>query len=191
MYIVFEGVDTSGKSTQIELLRDSYPNAIFTKEPGGTEIGIKIREMILKNGVQNHKSELFLFLADRAEHYHNIIKPNTRNIIFSDRSFISGIAYALANHNYDLEMLLSLNKFALNDKFPDKIVLLKTDKELILSRMQSKNEDMIEKRGIDYLLKVQNIMIEIVKKLEIDYKIIDANQTIKTIQTKIKGFIDD
>ena len=109
MYLIVEGIDTSGKSTQIELLKKLYPDAITTKEPGGTPIGIKIREMILHEGVNNHKSELFLFLADRAEHYKNIIEPNLDKTIISDRGFISGIAYALANHeDYKKDFLLQL-----------------------------------------------------------------------------------
>jgi len=116
MYLILEGVDTSGKSTQLELLKNIYPKACFTKEPGGTKLGLKIREMILHEGVQNHKAELFLFLADRAEHYQNIVQQN--ETVISDRGFISGIAYALANHDdYNLEFLTTLNNFALDGKY--------------------------------------------------------------------------
>jgi dTMP kinase len=188
MYLILEGVDTSGKSTQLELLKQTYPDAKFTKEPGGTNLGTKIREIILHDGVQNHKSELFLFLADRAEHYEMVIKPN-KNII-SDRGFISGIAYALANHNdYTLEFLASLNSFALDDMKPDFVILLKTNEELIKNRMQQKSEDMIEKRGIDYLLKVQSLMEDILIELEINHVVIDASNSIDDIHNKIKSFI--
>ncbi len=189
MYLIVEGIDTSGKSTQIELLKNIYPNSITTKEPGGTPIGQKIREMILKEGLQNHKSELFLFLADRAEHYQRVIKPNLDKTIISDRGFISGVAYAMANHQYKRDFLLELNSFALDQKLPDAIILLKTNEQLLTERLSKKSEDKIEKRGIEYLLKVQDLMIEIIKTLDINYKIIDASQTIEAIHLEIKKFL--
>ena len=188
MYLILEGVDTSGKSTQLELLKNIYPNACFTKEPGGTNLGTKIRAMILHEGVQNHKAELLLFLADRAEHYMSVVKQH--DIVISDRGFISGIAYALANHkDYDLKFLTNLNSFALDDKIPDFVVLLEVNESLVKERLRQKSQDMIEKRGIDYLLKVQNLMKEVLKKLEINHIIIDASKEIDEIHQEIKGFI--
>ena len=189
MYLILEGVDTAGKSTQLELLKTTFADACFTKEPGGTKLGIKIREMILHNGVQSHKSELFLFLADRAEHYQSIIKNH--NVVISDRGFISGIAYALANHrDLDLEFLLKLNMFALDDNLPNFVVLLETNESLIRNRLQKKSQDMIEKRGISYLLKVQELMKKILIKLEINHIIIGASEDIDEIHQKIIKFID-
>ncbi len=190
MYLIFEGVDTCGKSTQVDLLHKSIPNSIVTKEPGGTKLGLKLREMILHEGVQSHKCELFLFLADRAEHFEKVIKPNIEKTIISDRGFISGIAYALANHpDYEIDFLIQLNKFSLDNSMPDLVILLKTDEALINSRMSTKQEDMIEKRGLSYLLKVQDNMIDILKKLNIKYHIIDANKSIEEIHNEIKGLL--
>jgi len=190
MYLIFEGVDTCGKSTQVALLKQTIPNAIVTKEPGGTKLGLGIREMILHQGVQSHQCELFLFLADRAEHYHEVIKPNIKKTIISDRGLISGMAYALANHpEYELDFLISLNKFALDHMLPDFVILLETNETLIKSRMREKSEDMIEKRGIDYLLQVQANMIHILKKLNIKYHIIDASCIIEEINQVIKGLL--
>ncbi len=189
MYLILEGVDTSGKSTQLELLKNIYPKACFTKEPGGTKLGIQIRDMILHQGVKNHKTELFLFLADRAEHYENVVKQN--NMVISDRGFISGIAYALANHDdYNLEFLSMLNSFALDDKKPDFVVLLKTNEKLIKSRLSQKSQDMIEKRGIEYLLKIQNLMKEVLQKLDINHVVIDASKSIEEIHQEIVQFIN-
>ncbi len=191
MYLIFEGVDTSGKSTQVALLKEAYPDAVVTKEPGGTKLGGKLREMILHEGVQNHKTELFLFLADRAEHFHEVIAPNRNRLIISDRGFISGIAYALANHpEYDLDFLLKLNRFALDDTLPDLVILLQTNEQLIKARMGKKSEDMIEKRGIGYLLEVQRNMVDILKKLNIKYAIYDASEPVERIHQNIKGLLE-
>jgi dTMP kinase len=190
MYVLFEGVDTSGKSTQISLMQQQYPKAIVTKEPGGTALGVQIREMILHQGVHNHKTELFLFLADRSEHYHDIILPNREKLILSDRGLISGIAYALVNHeSYDMDFLISLNRFALDGILPDKVILLQTNEALIETRMGKKCEDMIEKRGIAYLIEIQARMKEVLTTLEIDHIIIDAANTEEEIHQEIKGFI--
>ena len=190
MYILFEGVDTSGKTTQIELLKKSFPNAIFTKEPGGTSIGQSLRDILLHKEVRSYRTELFLFLADRAEHYKKVVEPNQNKLIISDRGFISGIAYALTNHpNLDLDFLLNLNKFALEERLPDRVIFFLTNKTLIQKRMENKNEDSIEKRGIDYLLKVQDNMRKVLETLDINYDLIDSSNSIEDIHKQIKGLL--
>ena len=94
MYILFEGIDGAGKSTQIARLAAAYPQAIVTKEPGGTKLGENLREILLKENDLDKRAEILLFLADRAEHFGKIIKPNLDKMILSDRSFVSGMAYA-------------------------------------------------------------------------------------------------
>jgi len=106
MYTLLEGIDRSGKSTQIKLLKREFPKAIFTKEPGGTPLGQKIRSILLhSNQKPASLAEVFLFLADRNEHINKVIKPNLDRLIISDRGFISGIAYGVAR-GLDEEMLL-------------------------------------------------------------------------------------
>ncbi len=189
MYIIFEGVDTSGKSTQIEYLKKLYPDFIYTKEPGGTKLGQKLREIILHDNKLSKRGELFLFLADRAEHYTKVIKPNLNKTVISDRGFISGIAYAYVNSSLDLNFLIKLNYFALHDIKPDLVIFFKTNQNLIKNRLQTKNLDDIEKRGVDYLLKIQTIMQELLEILKINYKIIDSSKSIDEIHQIIKGFI--
>ena len=190
MYIVFEGVDTSGKTTQIELLKNSFPDAIYTKEPGGTSIGQDLRDIILHKGLSSFRAELFLFLADRAEHYKEVIEPNKDKLIISDRGFISGIAYALTNHpKLKLDFLLDLNRFALEDTLPDRVILFKITKELIIKRMNKKEKDSIEKRGLEYLLKVQENMIKVLENLRLNYTLIDSSNSIENIHKQIKGLL--
>ncbi len=190
MYVIFEGVDTSGKSTQIELLKNSLKDAVFTKEPGGTELGSKIRQMLLHEGTQNIKTEVMLFLADRAEHFHQIVKPNLSKMVISDRGFISGIAYAYANHrDLDLDYLIDLNRFVLDGMLADHVILINTNESLIRERLNQKKHDIIEKRGIKYLLDVQDIMNEIVKRLDISHITIDASRSIENISADIATFL--
>ena len=186
MYIAIEGIDTAGKSTQIELLKNEFNDFLFIKEPGFTPLGEKLRNIIF-NDVICKKSELFLFLADRAETVEKVIKPNINKNIITDRSVISGIAYAM--EFFEFNMLVNLNKFATNSIFPQKVIMLKLDKETLISRLSNKTHDNIEKRGIDYLLKIQDNMIEVCNRLEIPYILLDASNSIEEINFRIKKVI--
>ena len=192
MYILFEGIDGAGKSTQIARLAAAYPQAIVTKEPGGTKLGENLREILLKENDLDKRAEILLFLADRAEHFGKIIKPNSDKMILSDRGFVSGMAYALAGGNFSFEELLNLNKFALQGNFPQKIVFFKADESTLRSRLSSRAQmDGIEARGFEYLLRVQDAMEEILQKLDISYVAIDAALDEEKITNLIKEFIND
>ena len=192
MYILFEGIDGAGKSTQIARLAAAYPQAIVTKEPGGTKLGENLREILLKENDLDKRAEILLFLADRAEHFGKIIKPNLDKMILSDRGFVSGMAYALADGNFSFEELLNLNKFALQGNFPQKIVFFKADESTLRSRLSSRAQmDGIEARGFAYLLKVQDAMEEILQKLDVRYVTIDAAWDEEKITNLIKEFIND
>ena len=192
MYILFEGIDGAGKSTQIARLAAAYPQAIVTKEPGGTKLGENLREILLKENDLDKRTEILLFLADRAEHFGKIIKPNSNKMILSDRGFVSGMAYALAGGNFSFEELLNLNKFALQGNFPQKIVFFKADENTLRSRLGSRAQmDGIEARGFGYLLRVQNAMEGILQKLGVRYVTIDAAWDEEKITNLIKEFIND
>lgn len=192
MYILFEGIDGAGKSTQIARLSAVFPQAIVTKEPGGTKLGENLREILLKENGLDKRAEILLFLADRAEHSGKIIKPNSDKMILSDRGFVSGMAYALAGGNFSFEELLSLNKFALQGNFPQKIVFFKADENTLRSRLGSRAQmDGIEARGFEYLLRVQDAMEEILQKLDVRYVTIGAAWDEEKITNLIKEFIND
>ncbi|HIP19235.1 MAG TPA: dTMP kinase [Sulfurovum sp.] len=189
MYILFEGIDTCGKSTQIELLAQKQPEILVTHEPGGTAFGKKAREILLEDSLASKRAELLLFLADRAEHYQEIIKPNKDKIVVSDRGFISGIGYALANGDFDFDALVSLNKFALEEHFPDKIILFLTNMETLKERTAAKTLDGIELRGLEYLIQVQEHMRESILRLEIPHLFIDATDSIENIHQSILTYL--
>ena len=192
MYVIFEGIDGVGKSTQIARLAAVFPQAIVTKEPGGTKLGENLREILLKENGLDKRAEILLFLADRAEHSGKIIKPNSDKMILSDRGFVSGMAYALAGGNFSFEELLSLNKFALQGNFPQKIVFFKADESTLRSRLGSRAQmDGIEARGFSYLLRVQDAMEEILQKLDVRYVTIGAAWDEEKITNLIKEFIND
>ncbi|WP_428737889.1 dTMP kinase [Sulfurimonas sp.] len=191
MYIAIEGIDTAGKSTQIAALAQKYPEAIITKEPGATELGREIRELVLSARAKSKKAEFLLFLADRAEHLKEVIEPNIdTKMIISDRSAISGVAYALIHGEIAQNELVSLNNFATNNTYPQKVFLLQLTKEELEFRLSQKELDGIELRGSEYLLNIQDAIIQAAKLLKIELVIIDATQPIETITKKILNNIN-
>ena len=190
MYIAIEGIDTAGKSTQIKALQNHFQNALITKEPGGTKIGTEIREMVLSAKAQSKKAEFLLFLADRAEHTQEVIKPNLDKMIISDRSAVSGIAYALVQGNIAKEELITLNNFATDSIYPQKVFLLRLTQKELEFRLSQKELDGIELRGSEYLLSIQEALIQAANLLQIELVTIDATQSVEEITKQILNNIN-
>jgi dTMP kinase len=192
MYIAIEGIDTAGKSTQIAALTKHFPNAVITKEPGGTELGKEIREIVLSAKAKSKKAEFLLFLADRAEHIKEVIEPNIGiNVIISDRSVVSGVAYALVQREINETAIVHLNRFATNGIYPEKVFLLKLTKEELEYRLSQKELDGIELRGSEYLIRIQEALMEAAKLLKIELIEIDATQDRETITQQILNTMKD
>ena len=191
MYVAIEGIDTAGKSTQIARLKEHFKDAIITKEPGGTRSGAKIREIVLEGSLASKKAEFLLFLADRAEHVEEIIKPNKSKLIISDRSAISGVAYALIQGSIDTDDLVRLNDFATDGIYPQIAFLLRLTPKELSHRLSQKELDGIEKRGEEYLLAIQEAIIQAADLLGIELVIIDATKSIEQITEAIIQRIED
>ena len=191
MYVTIEGIDTAGKSTQIDAVSKNFPDAIITKEPGATDIGKEIREMVLSARAQSKKAEFLLFLADRAEHIKEVIEPNIQSkMIISDRSVVSGVAYALVQGEISETAIVHMNRFATNGIYPEKVFLLKLTKEELEFRLSQKELDGIELRGSEYLLRIQDALIEASKLLKIELVEIDATKSRDEITQKILNNIN-
>ena len=185
MYIAIEGIDTCGKSTQIQMLQKYLNDAIITKEPGATDIGKKIREIVLDAKVKSKKAEFLLFLADRAEHIKEVVESNIDKTVISDRSAVSGVAYALVQGEISEDELVSLNNFATNKIYPKKVFLLKLTKKELAYRLSQKELDGIELRGVEYLLKIQEAIVKATKLLGLELVTIDATLSIEEITKQI------
>ncbi len=189
MYIAIEGIDTAGKSTQIALAGSVFADALITKEPGGTPSGEVIRSIVLEGGLHSAKAEFLLFLADRAEHMQTRIKPNLHRMIISDRSLVSGIAYALVKEEIDLETILAYNRFATEGIVPDTVFLLKLTPEALHYRLSQKALDGIEARGEAYLLRIQEALETAARALETELVILDATAAPDVISETIINHI--
>ena len=186
MYIAIEGIDTAGKSTQIETLAHHFNDAIITKEPGATLLGKEIRSLVLSAQAHSKRAEFLLFLADRAEHLEEVIQPNLhKKMIISDRSAISGVAYALVSGEIAKEEIVALNHFATQHTYPKKVFLLRLTQEELEYRLSQKQLDGIELRGSAYLLKIQDALCEAAQLLGVELVEIDATQTREQITQEI------
>lgn len=191
MIVLFEGIDGVGKSTQLNLAKNKFKNAIITKEPGGTKLGERLRDILLGGEFKLAKNaELFLFLADRAQHAKELLSRHKNSLILSDRGTISGIAYAMDSFN--LDELISLNRLALGEAMPNAVVFLKASKELLKERLAKRGtSDVIESRGLEYLLQIQENMKTAIKSLNISHIEIDAAKDAQEISKMINKFIKE
>ena len=129
------------------------------------------------------RAEFLLFLSDRAEHCSKVLLPNRNKLIISDRSLISGIAYA---KSLVWEEVISLNLFSTQGYKPDLVILLELSQEELTKRLSAKKQDSIELRGIGYLLEIQSRMIEACEALGVKMCCIDASKSVEQIHQQIK-----
>ena len=151
MFITFEGADRSGKSTQAELLRDALAadgrDVVLTREPGGTEIGERVRELVLNGPPMAPRTEATLFAAARAEHVEVVIRPALERgaIVIADRYIDSSLAYQGIARGVGLDDVLELNLRAVGGLLPDRTVLLLVDPEVAAARAGA--PDRLEREG--------------------------------------------
>ncbi|MDR0664456.1 MAG: dTMP kinase [Helicobacteraceae bacterium] len=188
MYVAIEGIDCAGKTTQIEELKKIYKEAVFTCEPGGTEVGEKIRQIALKDRL-SALGRAFLFLADRAEHAEHILSPNIDKLIISDRSLISGVAYAW--DDLPTETAKTLNLLATKQIAPNLAILLELDEQTLQTRLARQRPDEIEKQGAKTLLAIQERFKDAAQLLGVTLVPINAVLPIEKIAENIKELIDD
>jgi len=165
-YIVFEGVDGSGKTTQVDLLvkrlRQCGVGVVQTKEPGSPWIGMNIRNFVLSDTpIQPNALELLL-QADRGEHTASVLETCRKGfVVVSDRSFISGLAYALA-HGHKPEHLIPIADFVI-DVVPDYLFFLDCSPEMSEARLLDKNSRTREEaHGMDFRSKVRKNFLEVI-----------------------------
>ena len=171
MFISFEGIEGSGKSTLLENLKKYYLKKeleiIFTKEPGGTELGKDIRGILLNpESSISSEAELLLLMADRIEHVTAIINPNLKKnkIIFCDRYIDSTIAYQGKGRNLSEDKIKELIDI-LNLPIPDLTILLDLPVEDGLLRANKRNElDRFEKEDINFHKSIRKSYLDLQKK---------------------------
>lgn len=204
MFISFEGCEGSGKTTQAKRLHsylsDHDIKSIFTREPGGTQIAEQIRDVLLdkENHLMQKKTELLLYMACRAQHTEEKIRPaiNKGVIVICDRYIDSSTAYQGFGRDIGYEEVAWLNNFAASGLKPDITFYIDVDPEIGLDRIHkrylnniaSKNmlsanteKDRIESEDIEFHEKIRNSYLHIADKEPNRFIIIDGSKTIESV----------
>jgi len=202
LFITFEGIDGCGKTTQISrfaaTLRKTGIPILVTREPGGTEIGQAIRDILLDVDNTNigPLAELFLYAADRAQHVAEVIKPAlaANKWVISDRYFDATTVYqGVVLEHYD-RLIEVLNREATLDCQPDITFLLDCPAEVGLERIakrdqQEKKRDRFERKSLDFHIKIRYGYLALANKHKDRFRIIDGTLAEERVAKKIREVI--
>jgi len=194
LFVSFEGIEGTGKTIQSRLLyeylvKNGY-NVILTEEPGGTRIGLKIRNVLLS--VENKEitpvTELLLYNASRAQHLKELILPalNEGGIVITDRFSDSTVAYQGYGRGIDSKLIDSLERMVTEGLKPDITLLLDLDAETGLLRNKGINKtDRLELEDLKFHKKVRDGYLQIAAREPERIKLIDGSGSIEEIQRKV------
>ncbi len=190
-FIVLEGPDRCGKSTQAKLLLNTLlehgKDVLLTREPGGTETAEKIRQIVLEPGMDiRPMAELFLYEASRAQHTQEKILPALEQgkIVICERYTLSTCAYQGYGRGIDLKRIETLNQIASLGLVPDiTLVFLMSDK-YFTQRGEYLYSDRLEKEDISFRRKMRQGYVELAKKTPNAY-VIDADRNVDVIQAEV------
>ena len=196
--ITFEGIDGSGKSTQIklisEILHKNNIDNIVIREPGGTKISEKIRDILLDNDNTISKyTEALLFLSSRSQLVNEVIKPalNRGCYILCDRYIDSTIAYQGYGRGIDLSQIKLLNDLAIESIYPDITFILDVNVNTSLSRRLTKSKDRMEQVNENFLIKVRKAYLKIADDDKKRCIVVDCNnKSIIDINNELVSFMN-
>ena len=186
MFLTFEGIDGCGKTTQLQLLAAEIEkrglSVVCTREPGGTALAETLRNFLLHSASPlDARAELLLFGAARAQHVAQVIRPARQDgkWVLSDRFADSSEAYQGAGLGLDAVFIRAMNAFATGNLAPDLTFFLDVAPEIALQRRQNQNSqnDRIEARGLEFQSQVRAAYLEIARRENARFVILDARQS--------------
>ncbi len=205
MFISLEGIEGCGKTTQINYIRTFLENEgrpfVVTREPGGTIIGKKIRSILLDPSSKElvPTAELLLYMADRAQHIHSVIRPRLAEgkIVICDRYFDATVAYQGFARGLGVTYIRDLHRMVLEDFKPDLTILLDLSPRAGLSRAwrdldsgnRSGTESRFEEEAISFHENVRAGYLELARLEPQRFKIIDASRSLNEVQNDIQAVL--
>ena len=191
VFIAIEGGEGIGKSTQSKLLKawleQEGETVVLSREPGGSELGIEIRKILLSHstGEISPRAEALLYAADRAHHVYSVIRPALAqgDVVISDRYFDSSIAYQGAGRVLEPGEVARISRWATESLFPTLTIIIDLPPQVGLARLKSK--DRLESQPIDFHERVRHEFLQIAALDPERYVIIDGNQSIEDTHAAI------
>lgn len=187
VYIAFEGGEGSGKSTQASVLAERL-DAVLTREPGGTGLGARLRELLLNTtdvGI-GARSEALMMAADRAQHLDEVVMPALaagRHVI-SDRTAYSSMAYQGGGRKLGIDTIRQLNDFAVDGRWPDIVVLLTVPADSARSRLD-RDLDRIEQAGDGFHQRVVDAFAEMAASDPGRWIVVDGQGSIDVVADRV------
>ncbi len=196
-FIVFEGGEGSGKSTQTKILKDWFEErglrVTLTREPGGTELGSKLREILLakETGEISPRSEALLYASDRAHHVFSVIRPalERNEVVISDRYMDSSVAYQGAGRVLSSEEVARISRWATEGLTPHLTVILDQPPSRGLSRIR--NTDRLESESIEFHDRVRDEYSILAGRDPDRYLVVDATQPIESIANLVRARVQE
>lgn len=199
LFISLEGIEGTGKTTQAKLLAEHLSRrghtTVVTEEPGGTSIGLRIREVLLKveHSEMHSLTELLLYNASRAQHIHELILPSldAGTTVITDRFSDSTLAYQGFGRGLDRDLIETLDRIVTAGLKPDLTLLLDIDAETGLGRNRNANKvDRLELEEIAFHRKVRAGYLEIARREPGRIRIIDAAGEIGQVHARVAEAVD-
>ena len=199
LFISFEGIDGVGKSTQIDLLTKHLDelgrNYVQTLEPGGTELGVEIRHLLLhRKGEVAPRAEALLYAADRAHHVATMVRPalESGTDVVMDRYLDSSVAYQGAGRDLDATQIRDLSLFAVEGLLPHLTILLDLEASAALARRSKSGAepDRLEREKTDFFEAVRQGYLELAAAEPDRFFIVDARQNVDEMAALIRARVD-
>ena len=195
--ISLEGVEGSGKSTQLNLLTDHLRTmgrkVLKVREPGGTELGERVRTLLLEKGGAKISplAELFLYFSSRAQLVEEVLRPalDAGLVILCDRYMDATVAYQGYGRGLDVGLIEQVNRFVVGDALPDLTLLLDLEADAGLGRISGRGCDRLEAEGLAFHERVRKGYLEVAARNSQRIKIIPANRGILEIAAEIRGYV--
>ena len=192
MFVTFEGLDGSGKSTQAELLRGRLEadgvDVVSTREPGGTELGEGVRNLVLHGGHVGPWAEALLYVAARAQLVDDVIRPalDRGASVICDRYVDSSVAYQGAGRELGVDRILDLNLAAVGGVLPDRTFLLELDPDEVPARIQ-RHFDRLEREGDDFRARTAQGYRELAARFPERILVLDATRPADELAEEVYG----
>ena len=197
--ISFEGIDGCGKSTQVDIaaeyLREKGFDILTTREPGGTKLAEKIRDILLDNSLEGQvspMSELLLYLSSRQQLSAEIISPHleTGGVVLTDRYADSSTAYQGTGRGLGIELVEHLNELVI-PRWPDLTILIDAPVEVGISRIGNRRPDRLEEEGIAFLNIVRNAYLDLAHRHPERILVVDGSASVEATAELVKKTIDE